>query len=322
ELLVAAGVEDRARRVIARLIDVCSRVDLAAKARVPFLLPIEHLLRIAWSLDLADEALSLAEAAYKAAQRLEDEPLQAGLLRLLAEAPGNPVRRAEFAAALDRLIETTAYARLRGGDGSAAPKAAPDTAVLDALFAELLAILDTERAIRAGPPARRRLLAAQRPHRVQSRGTRGRDEARRERGRDQQPDDSREDQRIGRGYAEEDRLERTGGGERQREANRRAGKHHHDPLPQHQGDDVHGPRADRHPDVDLLRPPRDDIRDDAVEPRRREQQRDDAEHAEQRTHKALGRDVFVDHAPHGALPCGGRVRLERNDFAPDRGGEG
>ncbi len=143
ELLVAAGVEDRARRVIARLIDVCSRVDLAAKARVPFLLPIEHLLRIAWSLDLADEALSLAEAAYKAAQRLEDEPLQAGLLRLLAEAPGNPVRRAEFAAALDRLIETTAYARLRGGDGSAAPKAAPDTAVLDALFAELLAILDT-----------------------------------------------------------------------------------------------------------------------------------------------------------------------------------
>ena len=135
ELRIAVGALDAARRDIGRLIEVCDRIDLAAKARVPYLLPVEHLLRLARAIELDRTAVDLAEKAYQAARRTEDEPLQAGLLRWLVDAPLGD-RRATYAEALDRLLDSTAYTRLR----RAGPPTA-DTTELDLLQSELLTVL-------------------------------------------------------------------------------------------------------------------------------------------------------------------------------------
>ncbi|HEX7051928.1 MAG TPA: hypothetical protein VF188_17100 [Longimicrobiales bacterium] len=133
ECLFACGEHEIARSVVGRLIAVCRQISINSKAKLAFLLPIQHLLRLAILLDPVPAWPELAEDLYAAALRLDDEVLRVEALQLTV---AGGVAGAERIQELNHLLETTAYAQLRNGAGPSA-----ESSEIDLLFGDMMAAL-------------------------------------------------------------------------------------------------------------------------------------------------------------------------------------
>ena len=165
------------------------------------------------------------------------------------------------------------------------------------------------------PPAH---VGAQGDQRIDAHRTARRDPAGRDGYGEQGERDRGVGQRIDCPDSVEQRRQESAEREGARQADRDAGERGRDVLPQHQRTDRRALRAHGHPDADLLRALADGVRGHAVNPDRRQQQRDHCEPGEQRRLKPrLAQRI---------RQLGGERRdaeqrqlwIERLHFAPDR----
>ena len=136
--------------------------------------------------------------------------------------------------------------------------------------------------------------------------------ARRRRQRDERQDrsDRREHDRIGRADAEQLALEAPAQRDDANGAEHESTGNQHGALAQHQLEDRAGAAPERDADADLLGPLRHQIRQDAVDADRRQQQRHDAEAERQQDRRAARRQRPLRPVLH-------RLRVEHGQFAID-----
>ena len=101
-------------------------------------------------------------------------------------------------------------------------------------------------------------------------------------------------QRIVRLHLEEERLDELRGGERDRQADRESDCRHDEHLAQHHPDQLLPLGAERHPQSDLVGPPRDAVRHRAVEPDAGDHYREQRERRAERREGPLLADGVVD----------------------------